>query len=54
MMCRHSLGLPEVADAIESAVEQVLADGFRTGDIYRDGLKLVGTTEMAQAVIERL
>lgn len=54
MMCRHSLGLPEVADAIGSAVEQVLADGFRTGDIYRDGLKLVGTTEMAQAVIERL
>lgn len=54
MMCRHSLGLPEVADAIESAVEQVLADGYRTGDIYRDGLKLVGTTEMAQAVIERL
>ena len=54
MMCRHSLDLPQVADAIESAVEQVLVDGYRTGDIYREGLKRVGTTEMAQAVIERL
>ena len=54
MMCRHSLDLPQVADAIEKAVEQVLVDGYRTGDIYRDGLKRVGTTEMAQAVIERL
>ena len=54
MMCRHSLDLPQVADAIEKAVEQVLLDGYRTGDIYREGLKRVGTTEMAQAVIERL
>ena len=38
----------------EKAVEQVLVDGYRTGDIYREGLKRVGTTEMAQAVIERL
>ena len=54
MMCRHSLDLPQVADAIEKAVEQVLIDGYRTGDIYREGLKRVGTVEMAQAVIERL
>ena len=54
MMCRHSLDLPQVADAIEKAVEQVLVDGYRTGDIYREGLKRVGTIEMAQAVIERL
>ena len=54
MMCRHSLDLPQVADAIEKAVEQVLVDGYRTGDIYSEGLKRVGTTEMAQAVIERL
>ena len=51
MMCRHSLDLPQVADAIEKAVEQVLVDGYRTGDIYRE-LKRVGTTEMAQAVID--
>ena len=54
MMCRHSLGLPEVADNIEKAVEQVLVDGYRTGDIYREGLIKVGTKEMAQAVIDRL
>ena len=39
MMCRHSLDLPQVADAIEKAVEQVLVDGYRTGDIYREGFK---------------
>ncbi len=43
-----------MADAIEKAVEQVLVDGYRTGDTTAKGLKRVGTTEMAQAVIERL
>ena len=53
-MVLHSLDLAQVADAIEKAVEQVLVDGYRTSDIYREGWKRVGTTEMAQAVIERL
>ncbi len=54
MMCRHSLDLPQVADTIENAVEAVLNDGYRTGDIYREGLKKVGTVEMGQAVMDRL
>lgn len=54
MMCRHSLDLPQVAGAIENAVEAVLNDGYRTGDIYREGLKKVGTIEMGQAVMDRL
>ena len=54
MMCRHSLGLPAVADAIEKAVEQTLNDGYRTGEIYKDGMKKVGTAGMRDAVIARL
>ena len=54
MMCRHSLGLPAVADAIEKAVEQTLNDGYRTGEIYKDGMKKVGTVGMRDAVIARL
>lgn len=54
MMCRYSLQLPQVADTLENAVEKVLNDGFRTGDIYKDGMIRTGTKEMAAAVIERL
>lgn len=54
MMCRYSLELPQVADAIERAVEQVLNDDIRTGDIYRDGLVKVDTQGMTKAVIDRV
>ncbi len=53
MMLRHSLDLPTEADAIESAVGRVLADGLRTADIAR-GTKSIGTEAMGAAVIERL
>lgn len=54
MMCRYSLGLPDVANRIEQAVERTLADGVRTGDIREDGLPVVGTKAMGDAVIARL
>lgn len=54
MMCRYSLDLPAVADAIERAVEKTLEEGYRTGDLYREGTKKVGTAEMAEAVIRNL
>jgi len=54
MMLRYSLGRPEAADRIESAVKRVLAAGFRTADIYTDGMKQVGTREMGRAVAESL
>mgnify|MGYP005948865299 CR=1 FL=1 len=54
MMCRHSLDLPQVADAIEKAVEQVLVDGYRTGDIMSEGCKLVGTKEMGDLIAAAL
>lgn len=54
MMCRYSLNLPSVADNIEQAVEKTLEEGYRTGDLYRDGTKKVGTQEMANVVIQNL
>ncbi|MCI7812266.1 MAG: 3-isopropylmalate dehydrogenase [Lachnospiraceae bacterium] len=54
MMLRYSLDLDEAADAIETAVKQVLADGYRTGDIFSEGCKKVGTIEMGNLIAERV
>ena len=54
MMLRYSLGKPEAGDRIESAVKRVLAAGYRTADIYTDGMKRVGTEQMGRAVAESL
>jgi 3-isopropylmalate dehydrogenase len=51
MMLRFSLNQPEAADHIESAVKHVLASGLRTGDIWSEGTKRVGTREMGDAVV---
>jgi 3-isopropylmalate dehydrogenase len=53
MLLRHSLNLAAEADAIEVAVQQVLADGLRTADIARGG-DVTGTQAMGAAVLERL
>jgi 3-isopropylmalate dehydrogenase len=54
MLMRYSLEKPEVATAIERAVETVLEQGLRTGDIYSEGCKRVGTAEMGDAVVAAL
>ncbi|MBI5258030.1 MAG: 3-isopropylmalate dehydrogenase [Burkholderiales bacterium] len=54
MMLRFSLQQPEAADRIESAVRSVLAAGYRTGDIWSEGMKQVGTREMGDAVVAAL
>ena len=54
MMLRYSLDLDEAADAIESAVRQVLADGYRTGDIWSEGCIKVGTVEMGDQIAQRV
>ena len=54
MMLRYSLGKADQADRIEAAVQKVLAQGYRTVDIKTDGCKLVGTSEMGQAVLKAL
>ena len=54
MMLRYSFDLDEEADAIEEAVKQVLADGYRTVDIMAEGCTKVGTAKMGDLIAERL
>jgi 3-isopropylmalate dehydrogenase len=54
MLFRYSLEDVEIADQIEQAVSQVLADGLRTKDIHADGMTCVGTDEMGDAVVKAL
>ena len=54
MMLRFSLNQPEAADRIETAVQKVLAQGLRTGDIYSEGTTKVGTAQMGDAVVKAL
>lgn len=54
MMLRYSLDLDNEADAVEEAVKKVLEDGYRTGDIWSEGTKKVGTDEMGSLVADRI
>jgi 3-isopropylmalate dehydrogenase len=54
MLLRYSLDFAEAADAIEGAVAEVLEVGIRTTDIALDKTKAVGTTEMGDAIVERV
>ena len=54
MMLRYSFDLDQEADAVEAAVQKVLEDGWRTGDIYSEGLKLVGTREMGDRIADNI
>ena len=54
MMMRYSLNRSDVADAIEAAVNAVMEQGYRTPDLYAEGLKKVSTSEMGHLVAEEL
>jgi 3-isopropylmalate dehydrogenase len=54
MMLRYTFANEAAALRIEAAVKKVLAQGFRTGDIYEPGTKRVGTKEMGDAVLATL
>ena len=54
MMLRFSLGQPEAADRIESAVGKVLEQGLRTADIWSEGTTKVNTSQMGDAVVAAL
>lgn len=54
MMLRYSLDLDKEAEAVEAAVQKVLTDGYRTGDIMSDGCKLVGTKEMGNLIADAI
>lgn len=52
MMLRYSFDLDKEAEAVETAVQQVLKDGCRTGDIMAEGCRLVGTSQMGQLIAD--
>ena len=54
MMLRYSFDMQEEAQAIESAVDAVLADGYRTADIMSEGKTLVGCRKMGELVAEKI
>ena len=54
MMLRYSFDLDEAANAIEEAVQLVLQDGYRTGDIYSEGFKKVSCSEMGSLIVDRI
>lgn len=54
MMLRYSFELETEAAAIESAVMAVLDQNYRTGDIYAEGMKLVGTKEMGKLIAQAI
>jgi len=54
MMLRYTFNLEEAARRIEAAVQKVLAEGYRTADIYETETRRVGTSEMGDAVLAAL
>ena len=54
MMLRYSLNQTDLAGKIEAAVNTVLDQGYRTGDIAAEGDTIVGTEEMGDLVVAAL
>ena len=54
MMLRYSFDLKAEADALEMAVDRTLDQGWRTADIFTEGMRLCGTQAMGQAVVDNL
>ena len=54
MMLRYTFNQDEWAYRVEAAVKDVLAQGYRTADIYEAGTRKIGTNEMGDAVVAAL
>lgn len=54
MMLRDSFSLTREYDAIESAVQSVLDDGYRTADIMEEGKERVAGSKMSDLIAERI
>jgi 3-isopropylmalate dehydrogenase len=51
MLLRYGLNQPAAADRLEQAVNQVLEQGYRTGDILSPGTQLVGCRQMGEQLL---
>ena len=54
MMFKYTLGDETTAQRIDAAVRNVIAQGYRTGDIWTAGTKCVSCSEMGDAVVAAL
>jgi len=54
MMLRYSFDLAKEADLLDTAAKNVVAKGFRTGDIMSPGATLVSTTKMGDEILKEL
>ena len=54
MMLRYSFDMAAEADAIEAAVNAVLDEGYRTGDIMSEGMKKVSCSEMGSLIADKI
>ena len=54
MLLRYSFDLDREADAIENAVQAVLTEGYRTGDIMSEGCVRVDTCKMGDLIAQRI
>ncbi len=54
MMLRDSFGMQKEYAAVEHAVEETLAEGWRTADIFSEGTKQIGCREMARRIAEHI
>lgn len=53
LLLRYSFQMEKEAQLIESAVEHVLEDGVRTGDLTENRAQIVGTTAMGDAIVAK-
>jgi len=51
MMFKYTFNDQATADRIDNAVKKVIAQGYRTGDIWTEGCKRVSCSEMGDAVV---
>ncbi|TDH70042.1 hypothetical protein CCR75_005179 [Bremia lactucae] len=54
LLLRYSFEMEAEAQLIEKAVEHVLLDGVRTGDLTKDKANVVGTKAMGAAIIAKM
>ena len=54
MMMKYSFAMQEESAAVETAVNAVLDEGYRTADIFSEGCTRVGTAEMGDLIAAKI
>lgn len=54
MALRYSFDMVQEADQLDKSIANVLAQGYRTGDIMQPNMRQVSTSEMGTAIVDEL